>query len=749
MHKHQPVDETVGPGRLFRASAWLGAMLACLIDHAKPVRVTLLILLIAVFAAVGVDQVSELFLFAVWSDPSTGRYLGLLASSAVAGLSIWYAARNAYRLRYPRWPALQDPRGAGLRDWIPRLLGASVPLLVLLGYLLSLRGVQNGPCGITMNCQQRSWRAMGLLLESAFLIVFFIRRRRLMNAMWRRMNVSAICTESSDDSRVTLVRELGRFPLWLYAFAIGLNMVVTGLIAWRPELLDGIGPLAILLIAASFFCLSGGFLCMLADRRGLPLLSSLLMLSLLLHVLRLNDNHRVRQYPAMSTHQQPATAAAETRPSFDEYAKAWLDDRCAGRTTCPVVLASSEGGGIRGAAWTALVLGRLTDTMNSRWPSKTGEPLLGRYMFAGSGVSGGSLGLASYVALLHQAVAPGNSAPAGNPLEAAAQTLLNHDFLAPTLANMFFVDFTQRWLPGAWFDDRSRALTRSWEWAASKQGVSAFAEPLSALYRTANGQLDTRMPALFLNSTTVAEGRRFIQHPFRPTAMSAQPSPPLSAWTAAFDGSVWLDPRVPLSEVVLNSARFTYLSPAGTLESAATPAPTPAELQLVDGGYFENSGTTTLLEVMRQLRSIATQRGQSLRFIVLHISNDPDIADFVTQHDPAHFQPLYSTACPAVLGSPKNILNDELTAPLKALLDTRSARGEYARMQLLQGLQMNRAGLTQGDMLWHFRLCHGDYPIPLGWTISAPVFTELQRQLQQNYPLDAMAQALQEQLNPP
>ncbi|MFC5742218.1 hypothetical protein [Dyella tabacisoli] len=736
MRTHHRVAETTELGRLSRAGSWLEQAISSLIDHAKPVRVTLLILAIAVFAAVGADQVSELFLFTVWSDPDADRYLGLLASSALAGLSIWYAARNAYRLSYPRWPALQDPQNAGLRNWLPRLLGAAVPLLVLLGYLMALHGVEHGPCEITVDCRQRSWRAMGLLLESVLLVAFCFLRRRVLNAMFRRAKAAPMCVQPSEELRVASVLDLGRFPLRLYASTIVLNIAATVLIVWWPELLDGIGPLAILLIAASFLCLSGGFVCMLADRRGLPVLSSLLLLSLLLHTLRLNDNHRVRQYPEMSTHQLPATVGAETRPSFDDYAKAWLDDRCAGRATCPVVLVSSEGGGIRGAAWTAMVLGRLTDAISERQPNKADEPLLGRYMFAGSGVSGGSLGLASYVALLHQSNPPGNA-----PLEARAQSLLKHDFLAPTLANMFFVDFTQRWLPGAWFDDRSRALTRAWEKAAEKHGVDAFAQPFAALYRGSDGQLDTRMPALFLNSTTVAEGRRFIQHPFRPIAMSITPAPTQPIWTAAFDGSAWLDPRVPLSEVVLNSARFTYLSPAGTLNTAATPSPSPSHLQLVDGGYFENSGTTTLLEVMQQLRAIAMQRGQTLRFIVLHISNDPDIADFVTQHDPAQVVPLYSTACPAVLNGTQRASSGELTAPLKALLDTRSARGEYARVQLLQALQPD-------DMLWHFRLCHGDYPVPLGWTISTPVFTELQRQLQQHYPVAAMAQTLEEQLAP-
>lgn len=41
-----------------------------------------------------------------------------------------------------------------------------------------------------------------------------------------------------------------------------------------------------------------------------------------------------------------------------------------------------------------------------------------------------------------------------------------------------------------------------------------------------------------------------------------------------------------------------------------------------------------------------------------------------------------------------------------------------------------------------------EYPIQLGWTVSAPVFAEMQRQLAQNYPLPAMARALAGRLDP-
>lgn len=708
---------------------------ALVLDHLKPVRVSLLVLAVVAVVAIAVDQAAELFLIALWTDPSRARYLALLATSALAGLSIWHAARNAYRLRYPRWPSLQDERAAVLRDWLPRLLGASVPLLVCLGYVLALTKLPHGPCGITDQCMQRSWRALGLLAESAALIVFFIMRRRAWHVLSRRVaGMSKPCLQPREEKRVWRVRDLGRWAMATYVIVITLNVLATILIALEPELLDGMGPLAILLIAEAFLCYNGGLLCMVGDRRGLPLLTLMLLISTSLHGLHLNDNHKVRQYPAMTTHQHPERQPIDTRPTFDAYVDAWLSDRCADRRPCPVILVTSEGGGIRGAAWTSEVLSRLTVVTQQGQPVD-GEPLFARYLLAVSGVSGGGLGLAVYTASL------ASPQPVDiSTLEPRARRMLSHDFLAPTLANAFFVDFTQRWLPGAWMDDRSRALTRAWEAAANQEGMPAFAQPFSALYEQA-GTAPT-LPALFLNSTTVAEGKRFIQHPFQPLA-----TPQRQPWTAGLDGSSWLDPRVPLSEVVLNSARFTYVSPAGTLEANLANPPVPDRLQLVDGGYFENSGATTLLEVMHLLRGKAKARGIPLRFIVIHISNDPLMTDFIEQHDASHPLPFYSTACPAAPGQIRGHVSGEATAPLYALLDTRSARGEYARVQLLNALRPDASHPENGDILWHFRLCPGDYPLPMGWTISEPVFNELNRQLE-HYPLESMGNALRTQLAP-
>ncbi|GFZ89000.1 hypothetical protein [Dyella caseinilytica] len=696
------------------------------LDHCKPIRVSLLVLAFATIVVSNVDQANELFLIAMWADPSSARYISLLTTSAIAGAAVWYTAHYAYRLIYPRWPSLQDIRAESLRRWIPLILGTLVPLLVLFGYLMALRETPHPTCNTPEQCHRRDLRVTGLLAEAAVMFMIFIGRRWLLQ--WR-------AGHPIPEKRVATMAALGMLPLSIFLATLILNVLLMVLVVIQPRQFDGMGSLAVLLIAGSFFCMSGGFLCMLADRRGVPLLSLLALMATSLHAMHLNDNHRVRQYPLMSTHQRPAPPPADNRPTFESYARAWLQSRCMPQRACPVIMVSSEGGGLRSAAWTAMVLSRFTALVDQALPPNGGEPMFERYLFAGSGVSGGSLGLAAYVAALQVTPATGELA------QKRTEHMLNHDFLAPVMANAWFVDFTQRWLPGALFDDRGRALTRALEQAAQEQNIDVFARPFSALYQHTDGSVATTSPALFLNSTTVGQGWRFVQDPFRPFTKSP--------WTTAYDGSRWLDPRVPLSEVVLNSARFTYLSPAGTLQTAAAPGqplPTPAGFQLVDGGYFENSGTTTLREIIQRLRIIAAKQQQPLQIIVLHISNDPSLHDFVDAHDPTQPLPLYSAACPRVPSPTEQASYGEATAPIVALLDTRDARGEYARAELLSSLAIQPADPGNGDILWHMRLCPGNYPLPLGWTISPPVFDEMHRQLEQNYPLATMATWLGQQL---
>jgi hypothetical protein len=677
---------------------------AIVYDHLRPIRVSLLLVAFGITATLAVDQVSELYLMATLSPSALPSYVFLLLSSTTIGLAIWYQSRNAYRLRYPRWPALDHPGAVWLRTWLPRVLGAGIPLLNAIGSLIafSRMRIESGS-GIS-----RLWFVgcvAGLIALSGGLMAFFVGRRRMVNTARRITGRTLMETAPQAEERVDHVAGLGTEPRTIFLIALTLNVLLTVLIAMRPYWLNPFGPLAILLLAGTFLCISGGYVTMLCDRRGIPILGAMALTAVVWHWLHLNDNHLVRLHPAMHTHMrappEPSTAGL---PRFEDYRDRWLRERCAPRQPCPLVLVAAEGGGIRAAAWTALVLAELDRRSGGRLLDRT---------FAASGVSGGSLGLATIAALRHDAARL--SAPGG--LGQRAQAFLSRDFLAPTLANMFFVDFTQRLLPGAWFDDRGRALTDAWESAYADLGADTFARPLADLYIDAAGGLDTRTPALFLSSTVVGSGRRFVQHPF-----DRLPGIGANGWFAANDGAGFAAGAMPLSETVLNSARFTYVSPAGTLRAGRDGRDS---IQLVDGGYFENSGATTLLDVVAALRS--EPRGYDLRLRVIHISNDPGVESFA---------PVVAGAARArdTCGSPPPPAKPrgDTSAPVAALLSTRGARGSYAREALVHAL-------ADGDRLWHFRLCEGEYVIPLGWTISTPVFDEMRRQLSERYDLQGLA----------
>src|SRR5438045_5071574 len=115
-----------------------------------------------------------------------------------------------------------------------------------------------------------------------------------------------------------------------------------------------------------------------------------------------------------------------------------------------------------------------------------------------------------------------------------------------------------------------------------------------------------RVPALFLNSTEAQSGRRFIEEPFASLRGVGQDDAVVNAATLSTD---WLPASSPLSSVVHNSARFTYVSPAGTLlDISAIKGGTPVPRQLVDGGYFDNSGATTLAELVLLARDRKSTR---------------------------------------------------------------------------------------------------------------------------------------------
>ena len=275
----------------------------------------------------------------------------------------------------------------------------------------------------------------------------------------------------------------------------------------------------------------------------------------------------------------------------------------------------------------------------------------------------------------------------------------------------------QRFLPVGILDDRALALEKAWERAwFDCTGSNRFSEPLDKLWDKEH----FGVPLLFLNSTVVETGQRIIMHPLPfATLQNTQPNDPKilekistfqDYFNNALDGPAVIGGKVPLSTAVHMSARFTYVSPAGTIFRQDLPkngdTSQPEVIRVVDGGYFENSGAVTTDEILLAIRRIASEKNLSVHPIVIHISNDPLKRKARKRRE--------FTGSRAVL--------PEILSPIWALLNVRPARGYQAREELGQraelGLSMKK---TEDDTIGsfaHFQLCEFKRPLPLGWMLS-------------------------------
>lgn len=677
------------------------------------IRVPLLMVLAGFVLSAYVAQIRELF------DISLEKPRWATAAWVFSGgfsLLVWYSARTLYCFHWPHWQA-SEPLQQWLARRLPRLLAAGAPLTLAGAYLQATPppGQHSG----------LAWSAAYVMLALGLWLFTTYRRalvHRLVPTTDRPLGLDA-------QPQVALLdhwRELPRFTRFVH---------YTGLVAlaaswfvglYFPASIDTFGPLALILGAASFSVWASTWPIYLAARLRFPLLTAMAIWAVLMTAIGLNDNHAVRLTAEQQSDQDPAHGlhyASEGRPSLADFGDAWWRQR---RELCrnEAWLVSSEGGGIRAAMWTVLVLSELHRETGGR---------LWRCTFAVSGVSGGSLGLSVFAGAyrdLH-----GHIDPAA---EQRLRALLEADFLAPVLGSMFGVDAVQRFLPLRVFSDRGEALENAWL-AAYARHVPDPARPTAA--ESLRGPLaDTLfaldpahspLPALLLNSTVVDSGLRLIQHPFSTLSRHHLSD----AFPGVIDGARWLPRELPTFSAAHNSARFTFVSPAGTVSKRSGDNADGAITrlgQVVDGGYFENSATTTLQGLIDRLRG--TQAGATApadaahpgtaiapgaRIRVIHISNDVSVPPFARNQ-------LDRCPSPAQAKPTQAPLFGEARAPLIAILATREARGEYARQAL-----MDQVAAVRGE-LWHYRLCRGDRELPLGWTLSAESTAEMLRQLAGN-----------------
>ncbi|MEO1574495.1 MAG: hypothetical protein AAFU65_05995, partial [Pseudomonadota bacterium] len=332
---------------------------------------------------------------------------------------------------------------------------------------------------------------------------------------------------------------------------------------------------------------------------------------------------------------------------------------------------------------------------------RTGDTPFHRYVLGLSGVSGGSLGASVFAAL---------SAGRTADTRATGNAVLEQDFLGPTLVTMMFPDLLQRFLPAPLFDDRAMTLERSFEksWQLAA-GNNRFAQPLIDLYDGGSA------PWLLLNSTLVETGERMVYAPVR-----------LTDTLSAVDGVTMMGSQVPLSTAVHNSARFPYVSPAGVVKRRDN---VPGDerrhwTRLVDGGYVDNAGAQTALELLRLVQrrrdSLFEKYGVSLEPFVIQITN--------SEASPIPVCRRARTDAEA-LGEANQCFRrrflPETLSPLLTMLATRPANTLAA---------MERLELAAGPGRYaRFALRDNGVAHPLGWMLAAPSRRDMLHQIE-GYP---------------
>ena len=563
------------------------------------------------------------------------------------GMNAWFWSRFLLLTRTPPGDEERPRRQLRLTTahWLPQLLGL-VPFLAVATAMITAShdipdGMRNmmGAAHSGAQTLQRSAALIALL----GLLVF-----ATFGVMQRRIGQGRIA------GFVFLAASLlaGAIGLGMYGFA----PVAAGKL---------FQPAPTILFAAAGLIAGGTVITWFGAKTRLPALPIVLAFAFGLAELRdaglLPDNHDVRAT------QMPLAARTDIGAAFRHFLAA-NSARYKAPEPVPVVLVAASSGGLAAAYWTATVLGDLADHVAG----------FSSQLFAVSSVSGGSLGALETLAMLSEPHLP----PGCSGIRSCTQQALAGDFLAPTLGSLLYPDLLQRFIPVPVFADRAAALEGAWEarWH-EVTGNDRLASPFLKLW----ADPQKPWPAVLMNSTSVLRGDRLI------TSNLQFSSADMDVSIDAGDLLRSAGADLPASAAADTSARFPLFGPVGVLRNRTSGK--AADL-VVDGGYFEDFGATTLLETLDVLVEVARRDKIPVRFIVIQIIGAP--------------APQMETPDGGVL--PRGVWG-----PLDTLLHTREARGLAATHALA------RRVAALGGVYAPLRL--GFSPTgesaPLSWSLSA------------------------------
>jgi hypothetical protein len=256
-----------------------------------------------------------------------------------------------------------------------------------------------------------------------------------------------------------------------------------------------------------------------------------------------------------------------------------------GREKYPVFIIAAEGGGIYAASAASMFLAQLQQD----------SPHFAAHVFAISGVSGGAIGATIFQALDKAEAAYSASRPTRKTLPQKVTAIMEDDHFSPVVGSIF---------PEMLGSSLGRAgsLVASFQLSAAARDArtgnilkGSFADDWA---------YNEGVPALVLNATWVETGFRVAFAPFHLHSIDESLYSFSDEWMPDEDCPTKADQQtcVSLMKAAAVSARFPLVLPPFSTEMTDG-----KRWNFVDGGYADNSGATTALDLYRTLKTVDPQ----------------------------------------------------------------------------------------------------------------------------------------------
>lgn len=390
-----------------------------------------------------------------------------------------------------------------------------------------------------------------------------------------------------------------------------------------------------------------------------------------------NDDHPVRfnQQAHCDTRPDMVTHFNKWFTHYRQYARIFRDTSDASDTGYfyPVVFVCAEGGALRTGAYTSMMLGLMQDSLKQYGVDFKST------VYAYSGISGGSLGLAFFSTIAYM----DKEHPASYSYREQGREFFNTDYLAAVIARLCYSEIVQLVLP--WHIekfDRAIALEKNWEAGYEDLGTYNYfsTDYLTLWDRVRRDKGDSVGPALFINTTEAETGLQCWLTNVRPDS-SMYYYQERDLFHHKIKGGI------NYSTMINFSTRFPLLSPGACLVQS------PAhKLHYVDGGYVENTGSATMTEILRCLgpaMDTFRKHGYDIRPFVLTLRFGED-ATHTSEID----------------------LGNEITEVLNGIYNVRGGRVKMAEQEL-KSIVAERKGTVVA-----LKLARDINQVPMNWVLS-------------------------------